>query len=146
MRSRAATSAGRPAISIRPSSGAKTFITIRRVVVFPAPLGPRRPNTLPRGISSERSRTATWPAKALRTPVRRIATSDTVLLRDRIVFAASLYWGTHAQPAGQRDAPRCRARDLLPPREHRRLRHDAHSRQRRLPLRRADGSAALLAL
>src|SRR5438093_828274 len=44
------------------------FMTMRSVVVFPAPLGPSRPKTLPRGIVRERSLTATWPAKALVTP------------------------------------------------------------------------------
>jgi len=34
-------------------------------VVLPAPLGPMRPSTSPRAISSERSRTATNPPKRL---------------------------------------------------------------------------------
>ena len=67
-RSRAAWSAGRPSRWTVPASGARMFITMRRVVVLPAPLGPSRPNTLPRGIASERSLTATWPSKALVTP------------------------------------------------------------------------------
>src|SRR5260221_7957316 len=75
MRSRTAWSAGAPRISIVPESGPSTFMTIRRVVVLPAPFGPNRPNTLPRGTSSERSFTAVWPAKALVTPISRMASS-----------------------------------------------------------------------
>src|SRR3989442_1238521 len=71
MRSRAEWSAGLPRISIVPESGPRTFITMRRVVVLPAPFGPSRPNTLPRGTSRDRSFTATWPANALVTPPRR---------------------------------------------------------------------------
>ncbi len=52
-------------------------MTIRRVVVLPAPFGPNRPNTLPRGTSSDRSLTAVWPAKALVTPLSRMALSFT---------------------------------------------------------------------
>src|SRR6266496_4327390 len=77
MRSRAAWSAGWPRISIVPESGPRTFITMRRVVVLPAPFGPSSPNTLPRGTSRDRSFTATWPANALVTPRRRIAVSLT---------------------------------------------------------------------
>src|SRR4029450_1779569 len=51
----------------------------------------------------------------------------------------------HAQPR-RRDPPRGRAWRRVPPREHGRLRHDADPRQVRLPLRRADGGAAVLAL
>src|SRR5437762_5568802 len=51
------------------------FMTMRSVVVFPAPLGPSRPKTLPRGIARERSLTATWPAKALVTPDNWMALS-----------------------------------------------------------------------
>ena len=52
-------------------------MTIRSVVVLPAPLGPSRPKTLPRGTSRERSFTATWPAKALDTPLSTRAWSFT---------------------------------------------------------------------
>src|SRR2546427_945463 len=50
-------------------------MTIRSVVVFPAPLGPSRPKMLPRGIARERSLTARWPAKALVTPDNWMALS-----------------------------------------------------------------------
>src|SRR5512137_246267 len=51
------------------------FMTMRRVVVLPAPFGPSRPKTLPRGTSRERSFTATWPAKAFPIPLRTMALS-----------------------------------------------------------------------
>src|SRR2546428_5850990 len=75
MRSRVAWSAGRPRISIVPASAPRMSITMRSVVVFPAPVGPSRPKTLPRGIARERSLTATWPAKALVTPDNWMALS-----------------------------------------------------------------------
>ena len=50
-------------------------MTIRSVVVLPAPFGPSSPKTLPRGTSRERSFTATWPAKAFRIPLRTMALS-----------------------------------------------------------------------
>ena len=49
MRSREARSAGCPRISIVPESGPSMFITMRRVVVLPAPFGPSRPKMPPRG-------------------------------------------------------------------------------------------------
>ena len=75
MRSRVAWSAGFPRISIVPASGPKMFMTIRSVVVLPAPFGPSSPKTLPRGTSRERSFTATWPAKAFRIPFSTMALS-----------------------------------------------------------------------
>src|SRR5262245_38327793 len=80
MRSRLSWSAEAPRISIAPTSGPSTFMTMRRVVVLPAPLGPSRPKTLPRGTSSDRSFTAVWPAKAFVTPLRRMAYSLTGVL------------------------------------------------------------------
>ena len=50
-------------------------MTIRSVVVLPAPFGPSSPKTLPRGTSRDRSFTATWPAKAFRIPLRTMALS-----------------------------------------------------------------------
>src|SRR5262245_41291871 len=77
MRSREAWSAGFPRISIVPASGPRMSITIRSVVVLSAPFGPSRPKMLLRGTSSERSATATWPAKALRMPLSTNALSFT---------------------------------------------------------------------
>src|SRR6185503_3268652 len=77
MRSRAAWSAGLPRISIVPESGPRMSITIRSVVVLPAPFGPSRPKMLLRGTSRERSATATWPAKALQMPLSTNAFSFT---------------------------------------------------------------------
>src|SRR5713226_3389488 len=75
MRSRVDWSAGRPRISIVPASAPRMSMTMRSVVVFPAPLGPRRPKTLPRGIARERSLTERWPEKALVTPDNWMALS-----------------------------------------------------------------------
>ena len=52
-------------------------MTMRSVVVLPAPFGPSRPKMLSRGTSSERSFTATWPAKAFRMPLSTRALSFT---------------------------------------------------------------------
>src|SRR5216110_3434217 len=75
MRSRVDWSEGLPRISIVPASAPRMSMTMRSVVVLPAPFGPSRPNTLPRGIARERSLTATWPAKDLVTPDSRMALS-----------------------------------------------------------------------
>src|SRR5262245_27939493 len=77
MRSRAAWSAGRPRISMLPASVPRMFMTMRSVVVLPAPFGPSSPKTEPLGISRLRSLTATWPANVLRTPDRRRAAAFT---------------------------------------------------------------------
>src|SRR5262245_45351177 len=42
----------------RPLVGTRMPIIMRMVVVFPAPLGPRKPNTSPRAMESSRSSTA----------------------------------------------------------------------------------------
>src|SRR6266446_4026979 len=133
MRSRAAWSAGWPRISIVPESGPRTFITMRRVVVLPAPFGPSRPNTLPRGTSRERSFTATWPANALVTPRRRIAVSLTGPMLSQGIARAGCPLGTYTRPRARTGTrgeggggdPRDRARA----RERGRLRHPARPRQ-----------------
>src|SRR3989442_895576 len=63
MRSRAAWSAGWPRISIVPESGPRTFITMRKVVVLPAPFGPSggRRGT---GPSPRRGRRTPWSRRA----------------------------------------------------------------------------------
>ena len=43
----------RPRTSARPRSGVKRVVRIRTAVVFPAPLGPRRPRTVPVGTSRD---------------------------------------------------------------------------------------------
>ena len=50
---------------------------IRIVVVFPAPLGPMKPYSPPRGTSRSRSATATVRPNAFLTPVIRTAASMT---------------------------------------------------------------------
>src|SRR2546425_821800 len=133
MRSRAEWSAGLPRISIVPESGPRTFITMRRVVVLPAPFGPSRPNTLPRGTSRERPFTATWPANALVTPCRRIAVSLTRPMLSQGIARAGCPLGTYTRPRartgprgeGGGGDPRARPRA----RERGRLRHPARPRE-----------------
>src|SRR5882672_1493599 len=91
MRSRVFWVAGWPRISMVPESGPSTFRIMRRVVVLPAPLGPRRPKAAPRGTERDRSSTAWWPEKALLTPERRIASSLTpCCFRARILGTESV--------------------------------------------------------
>src|SRR5438445_7534844 len=101
-----------------PESGPRTFITMRRVVVVPAPYGPSRPNTLPRGTSRDRSFTATWPANALVTPRRRIAVSLTGPMLSQGTASAGFPLGTYTRPGARTETrgeggggdPRARAR------------------------------------
>src|SRR5262245_53858793 len=64
-------------------------MTMRRVVVLPAPFGPSSPNTLPRATESESSRTAAWPSKDLDTPLSRMADSLTPRSSSRSVPTVS---------------------------------------------------------
>ena len=50
-----------PATIAVPDDGESSVPSMRIVVVFPAPLGPRRPNTSPSAISNETPRTASTP-------------------------------------------------------------------------------------
>src|SRR5208337_2895892 len=50
-------SSSRPATRTRPLVGGRNPVIIRIVVVFPAPLGPRKPNTSPSGTKKETSST-----------------------------------------------------------------------------------------
>src|SRR5262249_24801354 len=50
-------------------------------VLLPAPFGPKKPNTSPRGTSRVRFRTATLPPKTLRSPRVRMARSE-----DRVIY------------------------------------------------------------
>ena len=74
-----------------PESGPSTFMIMRRVVVLPAPLGPRRPKEPPRGTARDRSFTAWCPEKALFTPERRIASSLTPALSARASWGRRVY-------------------------------------------------------
>ena len=47
-----------PATSARPESGVSSVVRTRTVVVFPAPLGPKSPRTVPSSTSSERPSSA----------------------------------------------------------------------------------------
>ena len=47
-----------PPTSHRPPSGRRSVVSIRRVVVLPAPFGPSSPNTVPSGTARSRLSTA----------------------------------------------------------------------------------------
>ena len=47
-----------PATAAVPSVGRASVVRMRMAVVFPAPLWPRRPSTVPRGTETSRSRSA----------------------------------------------------------------------------------------
>ena len=51
-----------------PLSGVRMPVIMRRVVVLPAPFGPRNPYIIPPGTSSESWSTAVWGPKRLVTP------------------------------------------------------------------------------
>src|SRR5258705_430884 len=110
MRSRVSWLAGRPRISMVPESGPSTFMIMRRVVVLPAPLGPRRPKAAPRGTARERSSTATCPEKALFTPERRMASSLTPALSARASWGRRVYHRAFAGTSPRESEGRGRVR------------------------------------
>src|ERR1051326_5849166 len=54
-------------------------------VLLPAPFGPRKPKTSPRGTSRVRFRTATFPSKTLRSPRIWMARSEDGVIYRRII-------------------------------------------------------------
>src|SRR5580693_8981113 len=60
---------GYPATVAEPEVGAISVPSVRTVVVFPAPFGPRKPKTSPWPISNERSANATRSPKHLPSPL-----------------------------------------------------------------------------
>src|SRR3984893_13080983 len=68
-------SMGCPRIRMSPESGAVMAMIMRRVVVLPAPFGPRSPNIEPFGTCRERPSTALNRPKAFVTPASSIAFS-----------------------------------------------------------------------
>src|SRR2546427_2677279 len=58
----------RPSMSTCPAAGSRRVARMRRVVVFPAPLGPMNPKISPSSTSNERSDTAVVSAKFLVKP------------------------------------------------------------------------------
>src|SRR5690606_20581097 len=61
-----------PPTTTRPASGRSTPVSSRIVVVFPAPLGPTYPATVPRSTSNETSWRISFPSRATRTCWTRI--------------------------------------------------------------------------
>src|SRR3954447_17318203 len=66
-----------PSTSISPSSAIACAVSIRIVVLLPAPLGPSRPTHVPTGTSRSRPATAVIGPKRFTTPRRRMARSLT---------------------------------------------------------------------
>src|SRR5438309_1275763 len=75
MRSRNERPFSSPSQVIDPESGMKMPVIIRMVVVFPAPLRPRRPVMVPRGTEKETPSTA-WTAPNVFTTSRKARMSD----------------------------------------------------------------------
>src|SRR3954469_7208643 len=75
-----------PKTRTSPESGTVMPIIMRMLLVFPAPLGPSRPNTFPAGIASDRSSTATNLSNDLRTWI-----SSTVFFMDTLLQFAHYY-------------------------------------------------------
>src|SRR3954464_3715107 len=68
----------RPKTSTRPASGLSSVVKTRTSVVLPAPLGPRRPNTVPSSIPTDTPARATVTPKRLTTPSVRTAGASVV--------------------------------------------------------------------
>src|SRR4051794_3246442 len=68
----------RPKTSTRPASGLSSVVKTRTSVVLPAPLGPRRPNTVPSSIPTDTPARATVTPKRLTTPSARTAGASVV--------------------------------------------------------------------
>src|ERR1035441_5530286 len=82
---------GMPATVAEPEVGAMSVPSVRTVVVFPAPFGPRKPNTSPWPISKETSSNATRSPKRLPRPSTDSAAALSVLglgkrFGDRVAF------------------------------------------------------------
>src|SRR5215831_12294299 len=85
-------------MTTRPLLGTRMPIIIRIVVVLPAPLGPRNPNTSPRSTDRSRSRTAVTSPKLL------VRCSNAIILLDARGLAKP-------SPAGPADQTYFRAQD-----------------------------------
>ena len=62
-----------PATRAVPDVGRVSVVIMRTVVVLPAPLGPRRPSTVPSGTTKDTPSTATVSPKCLTRPSASIA-------------------------------------------------------------------------
>jgi len=76
----APSASGTPATSADPDVGRISVPSTRTVVVFPAPLGPRKPNTSPAPTSNVRSWNAVRCPKLFVKPEARIAGASTPAL------------------------------------------------------------------
>src|ERR1700687_2560973 len=91
-------SMGCPRIRMAPESGAVMLMIMRRVVVLPAPFGPRSPNIEPFGICRERPSTALNRPKAFETSTSSIAFS--MGLADYYGFFRALFRNRLAERVG----------------------------------------------
>src|SRR5690242_13147191 len=67
-----------PKMLMLPAAGLSSVVSIRMVVVLPAPFGPSRPNISPAPIARSSSLTATWAPKRYVRPVQRTASTTVV--------------------------------------------------------------------
>src|SRR3954471_23797628 len=100
-----------PKTRTSPESGTVMPIIMRMLLVFPAPLGPSRPNTFPAGIASDRSSTATNLSNDLRTWI-----SSTVFFMDTLLQFAHYY--VRDLPMERHPAEMLRAEILIDPAPH----------------------------
>ena len=75
---------GSPATEAEPEVGANSVPSVRTVVVFPAPFGPRNPKTSPWPTSNERSWNATRSPKRLVRPLTDSAGEPLIFLPDPV--------------------------------------------------------------
>ncbi len=111
---------GGPRTETSPASGKRIDMTMRMVVVFPAPLGPMNPYSPPRGISRSSLSTAVKAPNVLVTPVMPMAVSMSAGLSagrpDRVARSASadqppVLVARHNQIGNDTDCGRCRTRE-----------------------------------
>ena len=76
----ASATASSPATSTRPASGVISVVSMRTTVVFPAPLGPSRPSTVPAGTSKSTPSTARTSPKRFTRPSTRMAGGLSVVM------------------------------------------------------------------
>src|SRR5581483_5510180 len=98
---------GRPATDAFPDDGAISVARVLTVVVFPAPLGPRNPNTSPWPTSKETSENARRSPKRLLSPSTETAGAELVAMGpgDRLGRVSHTVTGVRWQAVGPRIEP-----------------------------------------
>src|SRR5580704_6673801 len=95
---------GSPATEAEPAVGANSVPSVRTVVVFPAPFGPRNPKTSPWPTSNERSWNATRSPKHLVRPLTDSAAEPLIFPPDPIATAGGVVTRRTAGRAGRAGA------------------------------------------